>query len=163
MKYIKKYGAARINDIDDWSLDRVTNALQEGISKGEGASDLGARIKDLFDDMSTYRSESIARTECTTAFNMANIESARESGLKLQKIWIATSDDRTRPTHADADDQTVDLDDKFSVGDEEMDMPGDPDADASETVNCRCTIGYSPVEEEEGEQEEQPSEEETTE
>lgn len=58
------------------------------------------------------------------------------TGEPRYKVWIATSDSRTRSGHRRADKQAVPLDDKFDVDGEALDYPGDPDASASNTIQC---------------------------
>jgi uncharacterized protein with gpF-like domain len=89
----------------------------------------------------------IARTETAAAYNYANLEQAtalEDSTGPLMKIWVAATDERVRDTHAEADGQRVPLDEDFRVGEESMAHPGDPNADASEVINCRCTMVYEP-------------------
>ena len=63
-------------------------------------------------------------------------------GIKMKKRWTATNDARTRSNHAQANGQTVDMDEKFLVGGTEMAYAGDPAGGAANTVNCRCVIIY---------------------
>jgi hypothetical protein len=73
------------------------------------------------------------------------MQAAQQSGLTLQKEWLATDDAHTRPTHRDADGQTVAMDEPFIVGGAELQYPGDPDGPSQEVVMCRCTPIYSQV------------------
>ena len=84
-----------------------------------------------------------ARTAVTGAQNAGRLESyraAEEMGIKLQKQWMSTLDNRTRHDHADADGQTVDEDKPFNVGGYELMFPGDPKGPGREIYNCRCTM-----------------------
>ena len=59
------------------------------------------------------------------------------------KQWLATPDERTRPTHVEAHDQTVPVKQMFTVGTAQMLYPGDPNGpDGKEVINCRCTLIY---------------------
>lgn len=62
-------------------------------------------------------------------------------GEVLEKCWIATLDKKTRPTHWAADGQRVANDGKFTVGEAELDYPGDLSGPAAEVKNCRCRVG----------------------
>jgi len=65
-------------------------------------------------------------------------------GVKMLKEWLPTLDGRTRPDHAAmAGSDPIPLEEKFLVGGEEMDRPGDPNASAEQVCGCRCTLGYS--------------------
>src|SRR5699024_7246093 len=61
-------------------------------------------------------------------------------GIELHKVWVATLDPRTRPTHFAADGQRVPLDGEFQIGDSLLTFPGDPNGPAREVVNCRCAL-----------------------
>lgn len=60
---------------------------------------------------------------------------------ELDKVWIATIDSRTRDTHFAADGQRTPLRGKFTVGEVQLDRPGDPTGPAREVRNCRCRVG----------------------
>lgn len=60
---------------------------------------------------------------------------------ELQKVWIATLDGKTRPTHWAADGARVDLDAPFIVGGEPLMFPADPTGSPGETYSCRCRMG----------------------
>lgn len=98
-------------------------------------------VKHLDAEASVWQTRAmlIARTESTGAGNFGALQALLSEGV-ASKEWVATNDNRTRETHADADGQVVPLDGKFLVGTSRMVMPGDPDAPVEEVANCRCTI-----------------------
>ena len=57
-------------------------------------------------------------------------------------VHNSSQDDRVRPTHEEADGQTVPLDGRFQVGDDLLDYPGDPQGTDAEVVQCRCVLIY---------------------
>ena len=74
--------------------------------------------------------------------NDAIVEAGRtdpESGI-MEKVWIATNDERTRPTHVEAHGQRAPLDGTFAVGDDELEYPCDPAGSPEEVANCRCRV-----------------------
>ena len=91
-----------------------------------------------------------ARTAITAAQNAGRIErlhEAEEMGIKVQKRWMATLDDRTRDSHAELDGQTVDVDEDFVAYNRDgsvatLAYPGDPSAPFEQICNCRCTMVY---------------------
>ena len=94
-----------------------------------------------FSDLSTWRADSIARTEMVGGYNGASRMSAVESGVTSSRIWVAELDDSTRESHADLDGyETKSMDDEYPNG---LMFPGDPDGDPDETVNCRCVEQYT--------------------
>ncbi len=58
----------------------------------------------------------------------------------MEKVWIATDDERTRPTHVEAHGQRAPLDGTFTVGADELEYPCDPDGSPQEVDNCRCRV-----------------------
>lgn len=134
--------AAKVKHITETTRDSIREELAEGVANDETIDQLSTRIDSLYlDQIIPNRSETIARTEVMSASNQASIFGARDTGLDLDKEWIATLDDRTRPDHAAADGQIVGLDEKFIVGGLETDVPGDT-GDPGQDINERCTVGY---------------------
>ena len=85
------------------------------------------------------RAERIARTEATAAWNSGALAALAAEG-RSHKMWLATTDARTRPEHVLADRQVVPMSSPFRVGGSALMMPGDPTAPPHLTVNCRCTV-----------------------
>ncbi|AYD82007.1 portal protein [Mycobacterium phage Saguaro] len=81
--------------------------------------------------------------------NAAVIAAAmRNTEDELEKVWIATIDGKTRPTHFAADGQRAPLGGTFTVGNEPLRFPGDPAGPAREVRNCRCRVGVLAPDEE---------------
>ena len=139
----------KIVGIADTTKESILSTIAEGVDAGESIFKISKRIDDFglpstVNGMKlTNRSETIARTEVIGASNVGSLEAAKSIGLPMTKDWIATRDDRTRDDHLAADGQTVDLDEKFSVGGESLECPGDPSGDAGNVINCRCTLAYN--------------------
>lgn len=145
----------RITAIGPAVADALADSLREGAAYGEGIPELSGRVQSVF-GVGERRGETIARTEThgaaeNTSFGAAG---AVNRNQPLTKTWLATLDDRTRDTHADADGQTVAYDEPFDVGGDSLDYPGDPSGSAEEVVNCRCSVTYQLAE---GETEEVPA------
>ncbi len=120
----------------------VASALQEGTSIPDFARQLR---KDY--GFSLRRGTLIGRTEIVSASNAGSVLGAQASGVPTRKIWLSTQDDRTRDLHIMVSGQKVpNLETPFNVGGDEMQYPGDSSlgADASNTINCRCTVIYEP-------------------
>lgn len=94
-------------------------------------------------DQWMVRANRIARTETNRLINAADLQATRteqaETGEELHKVWVATTDPRTRDTHFAADGQRVPLHGKFLIGGHEADYPGDPNLPPHESIQCRCT------------------------
>lgn len=94
-----------------------------------------------------YRSEVIARTEAMRSVNQGADELYRQaiaSGRlhpdEIEREWVATSDARTRDSHSHLNGQTRGLGESWQGLHGTLRYPGDPDALASETAQCRCTL-----------------------
>ena len=149
----------RVKGIMDTTRTQLQTALARGVVQGESIPNLAKRIDDLYlQQIIPNRSTVIARTEVVAASNYGSYAAAKQSGLTLRKVWLATGDNRTRPDHLEADGQEVDMDEAFDVGGYSLMFPGDSSmgAPASEVVQCRCTQYYKRVRaDESGEDEEE--------
>ena len=100
------------------------------------------------DRLLKLRGEVIARTEAITALNRAQIAAYEQAIAKgavdaqaVTKTWMATMDGRTRDTHMLLNGKAVGFREKFqSFSGAQLEYPGDPNAPASERINCRCTM-----------------------
>jgi len=135
----------RITDISETTRNQVIAGVAKGFADGLGQAGTAEYIMDLVPGLSRQRSAVIARTETHGAANYGAIGAAKETGLTLRKVWISAEDARTRPEHADANGQTVGMDDGFLVGGETLQFPGDPAGSAENVINCRCSVGYEVV------------------
>jgi hypothetical protein len=107
-------------------LDETTKAIQEVFKGTEREAEPWAR--------------KIARTESSKAVNTAKMEGYKAAGV-TKKQWISPNDAVARPDHIRFDSmgpQDIDFVYKSSHGN--ISYPGDPNADVSDLVNCRCTI-----------------------
>lgn len=136
-----------VRDMTRGVAEQLGTEFRQGVGRGESIDKLSGRVLDVF-TANEVRARRIARTETISATNGLQNETAvglAGQGIPMQKRWIATFDRRTRETHADANGQTVALDQPFSVGGAELDYPGDPNGPPQEVINCRCTTAYEPL------------------
>ena len=141
--YLAERGLDKISDdIAGTTKQQLLNAIRAGQRAGEGQQAIGQQLRDAVPRLSSARAGVIARTETHAASSFANEEAAKETGLKLQKEWISAMGERTRNDHADADGQTVERDEPFIVGGEQLKYPGDPNGSAANIINCRCVVAY---------------------
>lgn len=113
---------------------------------------LRARAAEVLDPSSNEMRD-VARSQgyqAADVLNHAVIAAASHSddAAELQKTWICTIDAKTRPTHWAADGQRVPLMGHFTVGGEQLFVPGDMSASPAEWKNCRCRVGVLAVDEE---------------
>lgn len=138
---------ARVRDMSRDVAEQLGSSLRVGVQRGESVDKLSGRVENIF-TASDVRARRIARTETISATNGLQNETAvglSAQGIAMQKRWLATFDRRTRETHAEANGQTVAMDQTFSVGGADLEFPGDPNGPAAEVVNCRCSVAYEPV------------------
>lgn len=140
----------KITMISSTTLDQVkkitvkisTQAVIDGYGQAEISKMIRSEVRAVGGALSNSRASVIARTETHAASQAANDLSAKDSGLSLEKIWIASDTDRTRETHSEASGQSVGLNEDFEVGGESMSCPGDPSGSAENVINCRCVLGH---------------------
>jgi len=121
---------------------QITAQVTSGILQGESVPKLADRLQTNIPNMNRASAIRAARTAVTGAQNGGRQDSynaAAKMGIKLQKQWLATLDNRTRHSHGAADGQSVAEDEPFNVGGYELMYPGDPKGPAHEIYNCRCT------------------------
>ncbi|MEV5930927.1 phage minor head protein [Streptomyces cellulosae] len=140
-----------LNAVGDRLAEAAREELAAGVDAGEDIEQLRARLRERFAregaQLGTVREERIARTEAGRAWNYAVLGAARDAtgaDRPLVKQWVTRRDTRVREDHAVANGQIQLLDDDFTVGGVQMAAPHDPDAPASQTVNCRCILKVYP-------------------
>jgi hypothetical protein len=124
--------------------EELQQELHEGIVAGEDREQLKARIRRALGDIADEQAERIARTETTGAFNhglwLGRNHLAR-LGILTHTRWRAVDNGHnptTRPAHAKAHGQTVEVGELFTVGGERCRYPGDESLSAAQRINCRC-------------------------
>lgn len=134
--------------ISQTTIAQVDRMLSKALDEGWGTAQMVNELKES--ELPAWRARLIARTETVRATNIAQMIQAAQSPYKMKKQWIAVDDNRTRPTHGHAvgvDGEVRDLTEAFSNGGQ---FPGDPNLDAEEVCNCRCTLGYFADRDEDG-------------
>lgn len=145
--WVEKHGLEQAKIINDTTHKELLRKLQEELAAaqedGDGLRETEERMSRTIDeygsDIEQSRIPLIARTETVMTVNFGSLAGYKTEGV-MQKQWLATLDDRTRESHADADMQVVGIDEAFTVNGSRMDYPGDPSAPADEVCNCRCTM-----------------------
>ena len=143
--------------ISSTTASDIQNVISQAAAEGWTTHELERRLGQVFDQyisggidpsefdwlqdrMPQYRRELIARLETMRAANKGTFELGKSWGVQ-EKEWLATHDTRTRPTHWDANGQTVPFDKPFIVGGYELMHPHDSSLGAPmvEVAGCRCT------------------------
>lgn len=142
-KFIATTVGKKVVNISKTTEKKIRNIIKIGEAAGESIDQIATRLDALYlDQIIPNRSEVIARTEVIGASNAGNSFAADQTGLKLNKEWLATRDDRTRETHETIDGEKQVKSDLYSNG---LMFPGDPNGEAKEVIQCRCTEVYSVI------------------
>lgn len=149
--YLQKYLLDKITfNVATNLRDRMLEKLNQMITEGQGVDEMVRSFNDW--PYSRYAAERIVRTEVNRASNVGTVAAADSFPYEQQKRWSAAHDKRTRGNpmnglkdHADhwsLDGQVVDFEMPFydPRNGHEMMHPGDPNAAAEDTINCRCRI-----------------------
>lgn len=122
-----------------WNAQKITSALMQGILQGESIDQIALRLMSVT-DMNINAAIRNARTMVTNAQNAGREDSfkrADKMGIELEKMWLATLDNRTRHSHRELDGVRVPVDALFPNG---CSRPGDPAGPPEEVYNCRCSL-----------------------
>lgn len=137
----------RMVDTPEHVFRDIATVVDKGLAAGEHPREvakvvqahLGAEAPDW-----PGRAMTVARTESAGCQSAATIEAALARnellGEDLEQTWICTLDGKTRDSHFAADGQRVKLGTAFLMEGHEVRYPGDPDAPAHLTINCRCRV-----------------------
>lgn len=145
------YGVDFLNlseGITETTKELLYQVLVTAQRDGLGFDDIVKQLEST--ELSKNRARLIARTETVTAANSGAYLAAKESGILVKKVWIATRDHRTRHDHSSVSKEEIDADLPFKVGAYEMLYPGirkQPNGlavPAKEVVNCRCVVAHVP-------------------
>lgn len=109
----------------------LIQALRDGLGTDDAARLLGERLDGFYG-----RIDTLARTEMNRAANWGRYTAWRQSGVVQRKEFIATLDDRVRPSHLAAHGEVVGIDEPFTVGAASGTFMPPCEADP---YNCRCT------------------------
>ena len=119
----------------------IMNILLDGYKSGKGINYVANELTRRFDQLTTWESKRIARTEIHNSHNTAVHDSYNEMGIEYT-MWITSHDDRVRglketdtADHVELDGEIIRLGDTYSNG---LKYPGDTDGPIEEWINCRC-------------------------
>lgn len=120
------------------ALENTRQAIHDGLDQGEANNQLTARVKDIFEELSTQRAYLIAETESSRVKHASELATAQESGLDMLKEWLP--DSMACPICLGfAQRGAIPLDEPFGkIGEGSysviMHCPGH--------VSCRCSLTY---------------------
>ena len=121
------------------TMARVDNSINEiiteGYKSGKGIDYVSQQVQTRFEQLSSWESTRIARTEIHNAHNEGIMKSYETLGVEYTQ-WIAANDDRVRDSHAEIDGEIIPFGGTYSNG---LAYPGDTNGDIEEWINCRCS------------------------
>lgn len=93
--------------------------------------------------LSNTRALIIGANEANTIYNYSDYKTAIENGY-THKRWKTENDNLVRRSHEIVNNNVVEINEPFVVGDSLLMFPKDfsMGASAEELVNCRCTVEY---------------------
>lgn len=143
--------------ITDTTKKQIIDILNEGIQKGWSVDKIATALESS--DLTLWRARMIVRTESNKAMNYGQRLGESKSIWQTTKTWVAANDHRTRHSHRQVDDETVDFNKFFHVpifekgilaGADTMEGPGDIHASAGNVINCRCVLAFASKRDENG-------------
>lgn len=125
-----------------WNENHIRSALTQGILQGDSIDHIAGRLKQVttMSDAAAVRNARTMTTSAESAGRMEAYHEAEEMGIEMEKVWLATLDDRTRDAHVELDGVAVPIDEPFENSIGKIMYPADPDADDENVYNCRCTM-----------------------
>jgi hypothetical protein len=145
-QWVGKNGGRHIQNIANTTRNKIRRIIETETQDEVDTSLIGAKIRDL-KGFSSLRARTISLTETHNAAQYASHETATqleaENDLLVYKAWVPVEDQRTREDHAEmADHEPILLHETFTVGDTQMERPGDENGGAEQVINCRCALVY---------------------
>jgi hypothetical protein len=146
--YLQQFSGQMVEVAGDTSVELIQQLLRRltpeildrGIGAGAAQTMLRDAIQSEWHQMRYYRTERIVRTEVNRAANFGSLEGTKSLGVEMEKVWLSAFAKESRPEHMAADGQAVELDEPFTVWDENLQYPGDPAGRAENTINCLCSL-----------------------
>lgn len=158
-EYLRKNGLYNVQTIKETYISDIIKILERELEGEFNMPEVIKRIQRIVNSNRFYRWQAmrIARTESTAAANYAATVAGGSSVYLMRKVWISVQDSRTRRVppdrydHYHMNDETTEQDGKFNVSGEMLAFPGDKEnSTPGNTINCRCTVAYEPVRDEDG-------------
>jgi len=128
---------------------RFDPTVRRAIRTGEPltTAQIDRMVSRYSDRMRSYRATVIARTEALRAVHQGTEELYRQAideghlnSDQLMRTWHDADDRRVRASHNRLDGLERRIGDTFPGDEGPLRFPGDPEAPAAETVQCRCVL-----------------------
>ena len=153
IKYVDEKCGFKITMIIQHEIEDIVNisrkAIAKGINEGWGVDKIVREMMLDIAERDQWKAMRIARTEVVSASNEGAYLGAVESGVELDKIWLATGfpgpSGFMRDDHDAMNGVKVNINDDFILPDgTHMPFPGE--GPPEHVINCRCTVAFEPKE-----------------
>lgn len=128
-------------------LKQLREKLAIGMAEGESIPDLRRRVETVFEGLSAYGAERIARTETIWAWNEGARQGYKQSGLVEKLQWVSSGDQRSCDWCLDMDGRIIGIEssffdkgDSYEVNGRDLDFTYEKVDHPPIHCNCRCTI-----------------------
>jgi len=128
-------------------VGQIRNEITQGLIKGKGYGDIAKAVQSRT-EITAGKSITIVNTETHRAQSMGFNKSfekikaaSKETGIKVNKVWIATLDDRTRHDHRFMDGKQSDNEGFYYFPEGTTTIAPGLSGIPEEDINCRCTEG----------------------
>lgn len=140
-RWISAQTATKVQRINSATRNIIRKIIDDGIDNGIPVREIAANLRDA-GRFSRARSMLISITETHSAATNATKTMVGDFKFKKEKRWMTAGDERVRESHANVSQEWIDEDEKFDVGGELLDIPGDPNGSARNVCRCRCVVMY---------------------
>ena len=121
---------------------QINQIITDGYRSGKGINDVANSLTQRFDQLTSWESKRIARTEIHNSHNIAVMDTYKELDVEYT-MWITAHDERVRglkkgdrANHVKLDGEIIPMGETYSNG---LKYPGDTDGPLVEWINCRCS------------------------
>lgn len=148
LSWLFNNSSLRIRSVRSTMVKYLQEVMSFGIAQGKDIREIARDLEKLINRRNFYRWQAlrIARTETTAAANYAATQSAKVSGVLIEKVWISSHDARTRrPPHSKYNHYSMNgvrvaENERFDVNGDKVLYPGDPKGAEGNVINCRCSV-----------------------
>lgn len=153
LNYLQEFLTSKITfSVSATTRDKLLDVLQRAISDGWSIDRTVEHLDHL--PFTENQAARIVRTEVNRAANVGTMAGVDTADYVMNKEWISAHDHRTRGTnpedhanHVELDGNVIGFEEKFKDkrNGDLLSFPGDPEASAASTVNCRCSVSPVPA------------------
>lgn len=143
-RLIEEHAGRQAERIFAGSREIVARVLAQSFEEGWSVPQTAKAIQSKLKEAKRWQATMLARTDLIGLANAGSYAAALQLGEQapVYKRWINADDEKVRPTHVEAQNQIVRLEQEFTVGGAALRFPGDPLGPDDEVINCRCTLVY---------------------